>query len=209
MQDTDRSEFVKLITDVHKFYRQDISIFAIGVWWTTMQQFDLSAVQDALGRHAMNPDTGQFLPKPADVVKMLQGSTNDSALIAWTKVDRTVRMVGPYESVCFDDPLINGVLSEMGGWSELNRCSEEEWPFKRNEFVNRYRGYRMRSAIPQYPTHLIGLAEADCARQGRPIPSPVLIGDQAQAKRVLEGGTSLPALTFRPVSEYLPKPMAA
>ena len=86
MLESDKTELLRIISDVHKFYRQDCTTFALGVWWQTMQQFDLGAVKDALGRHAMNPDTGQFLPKPADVVKMLQGSTNDSALIAWTKV---------------------------------------------------------------------------------------------------------------------------
>ena len=85
---------------------------------------------------------------------------------------------------------------------ELNRCKEDEWPFKRNEFVNRYRGYRMRSATPQYPKQLIGIAEADNARHGRPIPQPILIGNQEQARRVLEGGSDMPALTFRPLSEY-------
>ena len=37
----------------------------------------------------------------------------------------------------------------------------------------------------------------------------VLIGDHDQARRVLDGGTDMPALTFRPISEYLPKPLAA
>ena len=71
MLESDKPEFFKLITDVHKFYRQETSAFSLQVWWTTMQQFDFAAVREAMGRHAMNPDSGQFLPKPADVVKAL------------------------------------------------------------------------------------------------------------------------------------------
>ena len=203
MREADKPEFSKLIADVHKFYRRDVSTFSLQVWWTTMQQFDLAAIQDALGRHAMNPDSGQFLPMPADVVKMLQGSTQDAGLTAWTKVDRAVRSVGPHQSVCFDDPLINAVVSEMGGWVELSRCKEEEWPFRRNEFVNRYRGYRMRSAIPHYPTHLIGIAEGMNVQTGKRIAAPILIGDQQKALRVFEGGSLLPMLEFQPLSKFL------
>jgi Domain of unknown function (DUF6475) len=203
MIESDKPEFFKLITDVHKFYRQETSAFSLQVWWTTMQQFDFVAVREAMGRHAMNPDSGQFLPKPADVVKMLAGSTQDAALIAWTKVDRAIRLVGTYQSVCFDDPLINAVVSEMGGWIELGKVKEDEWPFRRNEFVNRYRGYRMRSATPQYPAHLLGIAEAANAQTGKAIAPPIMVGDQERALKVLLGGSEMPVLTFKPMAKFL------
>ena len=209
MLESDKPEFFKLITDVHKFYRQETSAFSLQVWWTTMQQFDFAAVREAMGRHAMNPDSGQFLPKPADVVKMLAGSTQDAALIAWTKVDRAVRSVGPHQSVCFDDALINAVVSDMGGWIQLCKCDkEDEWPFRRNEFVNRFRGYRMRSAAPEYPAHLIGISESANAHTGRNIATPILIGDQERALKVLLGGNSLPVLTCKPLQQFLQKAVA-
>src|SRR5690606_26216344 len=113
MIEQDRKAFFKLIADVSAFYGKDFSTFAGNVWWEAMKPFDFAAVADALNRHCVNPDSGQFMPKPADVVKMLQGSTQDSALVAWSKVDRAVRTVGTYRSVTFDDPLIQRVISEM------------------------------------------------------------------------------------------------
>lgn len=209
MVESDKPELFKLITDVHKFYRQETSAFSLQIWWTTMQQFDFAGVRDALGRHAMNPDSGQFLPKPADVVKMLAGSTKDAALIAWTKVDRAVRSVGPHQSVCFDDPLINAVISDMGGWIQLCKCDkEDEWPFRGNDFVARYRGYRMRSATPNYPAHLIGIAESANAHTGKRIAPPILIGDQERAVRVLQGGSNMPMLTMKPLQQLLERVVA-
>ena len=194
MIETDRKQFFALIGDVYAFYRQDFSAFAGNVWWEAMKPFDFRAVADALNRHCINPDKGQFMPKPADVVKMLQGSTQDAALQAWSKVDRTVRTVGNYRSVVFDDPLIHRVLTEMGGWVQLGAKTEDEWPFVRNEFVNRYRGYRERSDLPDYPPVLIGIAEASNQQHGFHSEPPMLIGRAEEAERVMRLGTNKPML---------------
>lgn len=196
MQASDTPKLVELVGSVYAFYRQDFSKFAASVWISAMQPFDFDAVADAMNRHCVNPDNGQFMPKPADIVKMLQGSTQDSALVAWSKVDRTVRHVGTYPSVVFDDPTIHRVVTDMGGWALVGGKGEDEWPFLRNEFVSRYRGYKMRSETPDYPPVLIGLADAQNSRQGFGKSAPVLIGNAEQAKRVMLGGTDKPLLGF-------------
>ncbi|WP_050009352.1 DUF6475 domain-containing protein [Candidatus Glomeribacter gigasporarum] len=188
--------FQALIQGVYDFYGKDLSRFTLSLWWCAMRPYDLAAVTDALNRHCVNPDTGQFLPKPADVVRMLGGSTQDAALIAWAKVDQAVRGVGPYQSVVFEDALIHRVLAEMGGWIPLGSKTEDEWPFVRNEFVNRYRGYRMRSETPDYPPVLIGLFEAQNRQSGYSVQPPVLVGDVEAAKRVMHGGTHQPLIGF-------------
>ena len=190
MIDNDRKRFQALISDVHSFYGKDFSVFSGSVWWEAMKPFDLKAVGDAINRHCVNPDSGQFMPKPADVVKMLQGSTQDSALVAWSKLDRAVREVGPYRSVVFEDALIHRIVLEMGGWTSFGAKDEKEWPFVRNEFVNRYRGYRGRSEIPDYPPVLIGLAEANNRKAGFDAEPPLLLGNPDVAKRVMGGGSN-------------------
>lgn len=206
MIESDRKQFFKLIGDVHAFYQRDFSEFSGNVWWEAMHPYDFAAVSHALNRHCVNPDHGQFMPKPADVVKMLEGSTQDSALVAWAKVDRAIRSIGRYVSVSFDDPLIHRVVTEMGGWVALGQKEEKEWPFVRNEFVNRYRGYRGRNQIPNYPPVLAGIAESSNAQLGyRPEP-PVLIGDPEKARQVMRAGSSKPLLQ---VTELGPAEAAA
>lgn len=188
MQQSDRNEFMALMSGVTSFYRQDFSPFAAGVWWEAMKPFDLPAVSDALNRHAVNPDNGQFMPKPADVVRLLRGSTQDSALVAWAKVDGAIRVVGPYRSVAFDDPLIHAVVADMGGWIALSKKDDDEWPFVAKEFENRYRG-ALRSPGASYPKHLVGLAEQHNAIEGKAVEPPLLLGDPVKAQRVLAGGS--------------------
>lgn len=202
MIERDRKPFFALIAGVYAFYDKGFSDFAGRVWWEAMNPFDLKAIGDALNRHCVNPDVGQFMPKPADVVRMLQGSTQDSALAAWSKLDRAVREVGTYRSVVFEDALIHRIVLEMGGWVALGMKNEEEWPFVRNEFVNRYRGYRGRSEIPEYPPVLIGLAEANNRKGGFEIEPPILIGNPESAKRVMVSGSNqhiLPTQQLAPV----------
>lgn len=201
MTEADRKQLYTLVSSVYAFYRQDTSAFALGVWWEAMKPFDLAAVADALNRHCVNPDSGQFMPKPADVVKMLRGSSQDSAMAAWSKVDRSVRQVGTYASVVFDDPVIHRVIHDMGGWVALGAKTEHEWPFVAKEFENRYRGYRVRNETPEYPRQLIGIAEAQNSREGRQSQPPVLIGNSETAKKVLLAGTDKPLVEFERIDE--------
>lgn len=188
MKPEDQAQFVTLLSGVHAFYRQDVSDFAIQVWWQAMRPYDFAAVNDALSRHCINPDNGQFMPKPADVVRMLQGSSRDSALVAWSKVDRAVRTVGTYESVIFDDPLIHVVISDMGGWIGLGSKKEDEWAFVGKEFETRYRGYSSRSECPEYQKVLVGVTQAQNEQMGYRSLPPRLIGNHARAQLVHDKG---------------------
>jgi hypothetical protein len=205
MQSRDRLAFAEVMHAVHALYRVDLSEAVLGIWWEAMRSYDLAEVQHALNRHAMNPDNGQYLPKPADVVRLLQGSTLDVAHLAWTKLMRAVSRAGAYQSVVFDDPLMHAVVSDMGGWPELCRKRVEEIPFAEREFVERYRGYRVRGGATRYPSYLPGLAEQHNAAAGLPVAPPVLLGDAARARAVLSAGADSMALAVTPIAQLLPE----
>lgn len=194
MQPNEFNEFRALLAGVHDFYGRDLSDFGLSVWWQAMRPFDLAAVRDAMNRHVMNPDTGQYLPKPADVMRMFGGRTVDAAQQAWSKVDGAIRRVGTYRSVVFDDPLIHRVVADMGGWLSIGSRDEDAWPFVAKEFETRYRGYAMRNERPPYAPVLLGTAEGHNARNGFPCDPPMLIGDADRARAVMAGGTDGPLL---------------
>jgi hypothetical protein len=190
MQADDFGAFNDLMTGVYSFYSKEASSFSLDVWWHAMKPYDFDAVRDALGRHCVNPDSGQFLPKPADVVKMLEGSTLDSAVLAWTKVDAAVQRVGTYTTVVFDDALIHRVLDDMGGWIQMGTKTIDEWPFVAKEFQQRYRGYKARRVVPEYPPKLLGIIDRENSLQGYALSTPVLIGIPGSAQAVLAGGSN-------------------
>lgn len=205
MKRSDYDHFTAMLTAIGELYGKPVSEMTIGIWWGALQHYDIKAVQEALNRHVQNPDSGQFMPKPADVVKMMQGTTQDSAMLAWFKVDRALRTVGTYRDVVFDDPLIHRVIMEMGGWVKLGTKNEDEWPFVAKEFENRYRAYRARNEVPDYPPKLAGIASSQNSLQGlHAAEEPTLIGDQAQAMRVLKGGSDKPILQIGRASDRVP-----
>lgn len=190
MQIEEKPMFVKTLSNVLTFYGKEINDFVIAVWFEALRPFDLAAVQQAFNRHAVNPDNGQFAPKPADIVRMMGGTSGDAALSAWSKVERAVRSVGQYGSVIFDDPLIHRVAEDMGGWVKLCSCpTEDDFIFVAKEFQNRYRGFAMRSERPEYPAGLIGLAQATNDEQGKPQQVQFrMLGNSEQCQLVYQHG---------------------
>ena len=200
MQQHEFDAFSEMLQAVAEYCGKPLSPGVIAIYWQGLKDLDLPAVRHALNAHVQNPDTGQFMPKIADVRRMLGGTTQDSALRAWAKVDKGVRHVGPYASVAFDDALIHRVLHDMGGWVGLASKTEDEWPFVAKEFENRYRGYAMRNERPEYPPALTGITEAENVRRGLRSDPPRLIGDASKAEAVMQGGTSRPLIGFATAS---------
>lgn len=190
MRTNDFDAFGQMLVAVGDLYGKTMSEFALGLYFNALKEFDLAAVRQAFDRYVKNPDSGQFMPKPADLIRMMQGSSLDASMAAWSKVDRAIRQVGTYASVVFDDPLIHRVIADMGGWVQLGTKSEDEWPFVQRDFQNFYKGYAHRNEKPEYDPVLIGLANQHNASEGYAKSPPKLIGDAMQAQQVMLGGTS-------------------
>jgi len=133
--------------------------------FNALSGYALHDIARALQAHALNPDDGRFAPKPADVIRHLVGDTGSLAQRAWSTVLDAIESVGCYESIVFDCPLIMATVEDMGGWLELNRVTNDELPYKQNEFCTRYRGY-LNNPPARHPRKFIGLAEAENARNG-------------------------------------------
>ncbi|MCD0493857.1 DUF6475 domain-containing protein [Chromobacterium violaceum] len=194
MTQHDYDIFVDMLQAVADLYSKRMTEFSIGIYWSALKHIDLAVVREAMNRHVTNPDNGQFMPKPADLIRMMQGSSQDKALQAWHKVDKALRCVGTYRSVVFDDPLIHRALVEMGGWISLGTKTEDEWPFVAREFEQRYRAFAGRQETPEYPPVMIGQFEADNRKSGHRCEPPMLLGNPAIAKTVMLAGTNKPAL---------------
>ena len=203
MQANDQKRFVTILTGVADYYGKELSSGVISLYWQGLKQYDLQAVERALWEHTQNPDSGQFMPKIADVTRILQGRTGDQAQTAWSKVDSAVRRIGTYQDVVFDDPVIHRVIADMGGWVQLGNKSDDDWPFVAREFENRYRGYKMRGEIPEYPPQLIGLSNQHNLKEGFRTAPPVLIGDQKKANLVLQNGSNQPLIEMKTAGEHV------
>lgn len=182
-------------------HSRELSADVLALYWAALQAYDLAAIRQALDRHTKNPDSGQFMPKPADVIRMLGGTTEDAAAQAWAKVERAIRRVGGYPDVAFDDAAIHRCIDDMGGWTKLCNGLEADLPFRQRDFTTLYRGYAMRRDVPAYPALLRGRFSVDAEGRGYsnrlPVPQPpVLIGDAERAAQVVKGGQAAPLIAM-------------
>jgi hypothetical protein len=191
---TDLIPFMEMLDATAEQYGKTLSDGLKELYWNGLKGYDFAAVQSAFGRHIANPDTGMFMPKIADIVKMLQGSSQDSAYAAWTRVDKAIRSVGTYATVIFDDPLIHRTISDMGGWIAIGSKKESDWPFVAKEFETRYRGMKQLNVPMEYPSQLIGVEEMQNGQQGFRSAPPVLIGNPEKCRLIASKGSDNPAL---------------
>lgn len=191
MKSNELERFSSLLTDVLAFYRQDVSPFALDVWWQACQPFDFEQVSGAMSAHAIDAERGQWAPKPADIVRQLHGTHTDRSLIAWGKVMDAAQRVGAYESVCFDDGLIHATVEDIGGWVTLCRTQTDELPFLQKRFCDSYRAYARRPDVA-YPAILIGEHARNNALRGYATAGPMLIGNPDRAQQVLTHGGDKP-----------------
>lgn len=187
MTQDDMPAFVQMLTGLGVIYNKSINEPFIDLYWRALKKFELAAVKRALQAHLHHPDHGQFMPKPADVVRYLEGSQQTRAMQAWSKVVDAMKRVGAHETIIFDDALIHAVIHDMGGWVYLCKTIVDELPFRAHEFEKRYSGFLQQPPL-HYPRQLTGIIEHYNAMQGYFSPAPVLFGDATQALRVYQNG---------------------
>ena len=194
MKQSEKERFATLLKDVLAFYRQDLSRFALGVWWQACQSFDFEQVSGAMTAHCMDAERGQWAPKPADIVRQLQGTHSDRSLIAWGKVLDAAQRVGAYTSVAFDDGLIHAVIEDVGGWPAVCRTESDELPFLQKRFCEAYRAYARRPSVG-YPAILTGEHDRANAARGFKTSPPALIGDPKLAIEVSRSASEKTRIT--------------
>ena len=176
-----KKRFAMALSALAEYYSRELSDGVIALYWQGLSNFSIADIEAAIGRHIQNPDSGMWMPKIADIVRMIDGSTQSAAATAWAKVMRAVGSVGQYQSLAFDDPVIHLAIEENGGWISLCRIEESELPFLQKRFETSYRNYRVRGGdLPVYPRHLVG--------------------DPAKALSVMSGGSDSPRVAITSAS---------
>lgn len=183
----DRKPFATMLATVASLYGRDVTPELTAMYWRALAAYGIDDVRRAFDRHVKNPDAGQYFPKPADLIRMLEGSTQDAAAMAWARVERAMRTVGGYESVDFGDQITHECVTRMGGWIRLCESREDEIQFRFKDFVTMYRGFVARHEMPaNSPKRLAGRFELDHARMGIEYTQVVRIGLENQEVKKLE-----------------------
>lgn len=205
MTDEDKRDFWTLVKGVHSFYSQDVSEFAAQIWWNAMRGYTIDQVRKAFNVHAADPKAGQFMPKPADLIRVLDGTQDDRSALAWSKVFGAIQRVGSYQTVVFDEGAIHAAIEDLGGWPKVCATKMDELPFVEKRFCAAYRAHL--KAGSAYPARLIGIVDQTNAARGHGLQDPVLIGNASAARQVLAVGsyTQAQPMTIHKIASLIPQ----
>lgn len=167
MNRQDTQQFAKLMAAIGELYEKKISTQLLDIYFQTLKRFSFADVSSAVNAHVNNADSGQFFPKPADLIRQLEGTSDSKAMIAWGDVMKAIRQVGSYDGVEFIDRRITAVIADMGGWINLCATKECDMPFKARDFHRRYKALENVS-LEGRPNYLPGKFSTG---------KPVLIGE--------------------------------
>jgi hypothetical protein len=143
------------------------------------------------------------MPKPADIIREIDGCRKDRGALAWAKAFDAMGRVGGYSSVAFDDQIIHAVIEDLGGWTKVCRTDGNDVSYLQHKFGEAYRAYAGRPTIT-YPKYLTGEHESNNAIKGYKTKPPVLIGSPEKAKQVMALGSDLPKTQITHVSDSVP-----
>jgi hypothetical protein len=154
MNERDLGKFVVVWQAAHEVYNHHPSRLACEIAFEALRAYGFDKVRIALSKHLRDPDTGMFPPKPADVIKHIEGDSETNAAKAWQAVLHAMKHLGPYRSIDFGDTHIHSAIEMMGGWVRLCCTDEEEIKFRAKDFERYYRAKQMTRA-----THVPGITE--------------------------------------------------
>ncbi len=202
MQHTELKIFSGFMASMGEVYAKELSQILVEIYWQCLKAFELNEVRHAFKTHLNNPDGGQIFPKPADLIRLLDGSPESRALCAWTHVQCTMGRVGRYHSVAFDDWLIHAVIEDMGGWITFCETALKDLSFVYLDFQKRYRAL-MHQRPKRHPRYLVGIIERENAKEGYGFGPPVLVGDLQKAQAVIASGSGKSLRLHRPSEESI------
>lgn len=191
MQINDLPEFKECLELVMSFYGKEVTPAVMGVWRSICQPFTIEQIKKAFNTHVANPENGQFAPKPADIVRILQGTKTDKSVEAWAKVMEAIQRAGSYRDVVFDDPAIHASIEDMGGWLEICRTKTDELSYAQHRFSEAHKAYSIRNDYP-FPPMLCGASSEASVWESRGMkkPKPVMVGNLDKCHEVLKLGNS-------------------
>ena len=143
MEQQHRPNFEQMMRLMSQLYRQKLSPETINLYWYFLKRYAWPAVQWAFKYHVQSPEFGCWMPKPADIIRYLEGDNQSKTLKAWAQVQSALRTVGSYGAMPFTDRYIRAVIQDMGGWYWLCQTRTDQLRQLQREFEQRYQRYLM------------------------------------------------------------------
>lgn len=105
------------------------------IYFDALSEYDLETVKAAVTASIRQPGRA-FMPKPGELIDLIP---DDTANLAWARVDFAIRTSVNKNGVSFADPVIGHAINKVGGWARLSNSSGKQLDdWIRPEFIKAY-----------------------------------------------------------------------
>lgn len=166
MTPNDKGRFGMAIGALAEAYRQTITAATVRAYELGLDDLPIEAIEGAV-RRALRQC--KFMPAPIEL-RELSGEVNGSnrAVLAWGAFEQAVIVHGGYKSVCFDDPLINATVRNLGGWQRCCEMPADEFDkWLRKDFLKAYEAIEAAGVGPEGGYPLVGIIEQENGIRGQ------------------------------------------
>jgi hypothetical protein len=176
MNRADYPKFAIAISGMAATFRQEVTEAILTGYRMGLDDLPIESIERAVARALQDC---RFMPSVAEL-RDLAGhlSPSDRAIRAWDVAVHANHLHGYYESVDFDDKVINATIRSMGGWERFcERFEEEDAKWIRKEFERLYASFCRSGLSPEAAGPLVGFCDRSNAGLGffDHVKSPLLI----------------------------------
>lgn len=165
MNSQDQNKFKELITVMSETYGEEFTPAKVKLWWNLFKPHSIEVFEQALYAHIACTDAGMFSPKPANLMKFINGTTKeneqlveDRAEMAWACIELEISRIGSYGTLELEDKQAIAAVKAIGGWQQLCASTYDQLVWKKKEFMSAYDTYE-RTPLEHLPNKLPGLIE--------------------------------------------------
>lgn len=155
------------------------------IYLDSLNGFSISDIKTAVKKHLLDPKHGSFFPKPADIVRNIDGerrSLEDKGNIAWMEIERAIARVGAYGTLEMDDKQALMAIKAMGSWQQLCHTSRDNLAWKKKEFIENYKALE-HTPVEMLPHSLLGIEDLANQRKGLDNPADKLLEQLAEREK--------------------------
>lgn len=136
-----KKDFAKIMGILSEVYDKEVTKVMFDVYYDCLKDFSFENLKSATMR-TIKTNVYNVMPKPAELLKFLEGSTDDKAFIAWGTAVEAVSKCGYTHDPVFDDPIIsNCIVHICGGWVKFCQLNTKDIHYYQKRFTDAYKSF--------------------------------------------------------------------
>ena len=162
MDTNDKAHFQSIMIGVGELYSKEITKPLLQIYFQALQKYSIEQVSSAFTAHMVDPKHGTFMPKPADLVRIIDAdkpSAKDRAELAWIQIENAMSRIGAYGTLRMDDKQALAAIKNIGSWQSLCHTDIDKLQWKKKEFIELYQNFE-NTPVEMLPSHLPGIDQA-------------------------------------------------